>query len=55
MLLTEEIRFGGTIGYTINMEILALIPLWLACGLVIGFFAGKHYAESKEEDEDNEE
>lgn len=37
------------------MEMLALIPLWLACGLVIGFFAGKHFAESKEEDEEENE
>lgn len=37
------------------MEIIALIPLWLACGLVIGFFAGKHYAERKEEDEEENE
>ena len=38
------------------MGMLALIPLWLACGLVMGFFIGKHYAESKDEDnEENEE
>lgn len=37
------------------MEMFALIPIWLACGLVIGFFAGKHYAESKEEDEEENE